>query len=221
VKALVFQIIKKAPFYYRLRNWRSRTRQNAELTAWEQNGKPVPPPHIVKQRTLREYSKEYDLRILVETGTYLGDMIEAVKDDFDRIYSIELSRSLYENALIRFKRAHDVELIHGDSARELERLLSALSQPALFWLDCHYSGGGTAKGEKDTPVFEEVSHILNSKDLGHVIIIDDARCFGNDPAYPSIEDLSSFVRSRRSNVSIAVQDDSIRITPRRESNHAV
>jgi hypothetical protein len=53
----------------------------------------VPPPHIVKQQTLRSYSKKFGLNILVETGTLHGDMVEAMKKDFERIYSIELNRS--------------------------------------------------------------------------------------------------------------------------------
>lgn len=91
--------------------------------------------------------------------------------------------------------------------------MSILDQPALFWLDGHYSGGETAQGEKDTPIYEELDRILDAPDRDHVIIIDDARCFGRDRDYPSIQELSDFVRSRRPNVDIAVQDDSIRIKP--------
>jgi hypothetical protein len=89
-----------------------------------------------------------------------------------------------------------------------------LSQPALFWLDAHYSEGVTARGDKDTPIYEELHLILNAGDIGHVIIIDDARCFGTDPAYPSKEELVEFIRSKKSNVDIAVLDDSIIITPK-------
>ena len=89
----------KTPFYYPLRNWAVKRRCTAELAEWKRKGRPVPPPHIVKQRTLREYSKRYDLRILVETGTYFGDMVEAMRADFDRIYSIELSKDLYEKTM--------------------------------------------------------------------------------------------------------------------------
>jgi hypothetical protein len=95
--------------------------------------------------------------------------------------------------------------------------MKKLDQPALFWLDGHYSSGETAKGDKDTPIYEELKHILNFPGQGHVIVIDDARCFGNAPDYPDIEELSGFVRSRWPEVNIVVQDDSIRITPVRKS----
>ena len=67
-----------------------RMRQIVQIAKWEREGRQIPPPHIVKQRVLREYAKKYGLRILVETGTSTGDMVEAMKTDFDRIYSIEL-----------------------------------------------------------------------------------------------------------------------------------
>jgi hypothetical protein len=214
VKEIVMQVIGKTPFYYPLRNWAVKRRMPAELAEWERKGRPVPPPHIVKQRTLREYSKRFGLRILVETGTYYGDMVEAMRADFDRIYSIELSKDLYETTKKRFKGANNIELIHGDSGNELKRIVNNINQPALFWLDGHYSAGVTARGTRDTPIYEELRHILNSKDMGLVIIIDDARSFGKDSAYPSIEELSRFIKSKRADVDITVQDDSIRITPK-------
>ena len=191
-----------------------KRQQKKEFVEWERKGKPIPPPHIVKQRTLQSYAERYDLKVLVETGTYYGDMVEAMKHVFDHIYSIELSKELFEKAKKRFKGLKHVELIHGDSGIEFRNLMDKINQPALFWLDGHYSGGVTAKGEKETPILEELQQILNAPDRGHVIIIDDARCFGTDPAYPTIEQLYTFIKSKRPNVNIFAQDDSIRITPR-------
>jgi hypothetical protein len=140
-------------------------------------------------------------------------MVQAMKARFDRVYSIELGNDLYEMAARRFKGADNVELIHGDSGAALGSILNKIDQPALFWLDGHYSGGDTARGATDTPIKEELRRILNAADRRHVIIVDDARCFGSEPAYPSIEEVVEFIKSRRPNMDVAVQDDSIRITP--------
>jgi len=207
------QLVKRTPLYQPLRNWAARRRQVREYDAWLRAGRPLPPPHLLKQRTLLAQSERFGLRILVETGTYHGDMVEALKNRFDRIYSIELSRDLYEQAALRFRGVAKIELLQGDSGAELARILPKLDRPALFWLDGHYSAGDTAKGERDTPIFQELRHILGAPDQGHVIVIDDARCFGTDPAYPTIDELSAFIRSRRSNVDITVEDDSIRVIP--------
>lgn len=209
MKQQLKQILNKIFLYHGLES----IKQKYELVAWKIKGRPAPPPHVIKQRAIRAHAKRFGLKCLVETGTYCGDMVEAMKKDFDRIYSIELSDELYEGVKKRFKGEETIELIHGDSGVELQKVINRIDQPALFWLDGHYSAGVTARGDKDTPVYKELEHIFNDKNREHVIIIDDARCFGTDPAYPSLEELGDFVSSKRSDVSITVQDDSIRITP--------
>jgi len=206
-------IIKKITFYYPLQKWVQKRRQMKQIAQWEKNGRPLPPPHAVKQLTLQHYSKRFNLDVLVETGTYYGDMVEAMRGVFSHIYSIELSKELYEKARKRFKGEKYIELIWGDSGVEMEKIMGKLDQPALFWLDGHYSAGETARSDKDTPIYEELNHILNAQDRGNVIIIDDARLFGTDPAYPRREELFDFIKSRRPDVDISVQEDSIRITP--------
>ena len=118
------------------------------------------------------------MKVLVETGTYLGDMIQAMRPHFDQIYSIELSDALFEKARQRFESAKNVNLVHGDSGIQLPNVLKELKQPALFWLDGHYSEGFTAKGDKETPIYDELNWIVSVPERRHVIIIDDARCFG-------------------------------------------
>jgi hypothetical protein len=213
------------PLYDSLRGWVVRRREETERAErerteekaraeWQRGDGLLVPSAEVKQQALRSYAESHQLKVLVETGTYYGDMVEAMRDVFERIYSIELSRELHEKARERFKGAEHIELICGDSSVELGQIMRTLDQPALFWLDGHYSGGETAQGDKDTPIREELSRILDAPDRGHVIIIDDARCFGRDRDYPSIRELSDLVRSKRPDVDIEVQNDSIRITPR-------
>jgi hypothetical protein len=213
MKQLLKEIIKMTPLFTPLRNWAIANSQKKELIEWERKGRPVPPPHIFKQRTIKAFAEKFGLEILVETGTCYGDMVEAMKGNFRQIYSIELSKELYEAAKKRFERDTAVEIIHGDSGIVLENLVERIDKPALFWLDGHYSAGETAKGDKDTPIFEELNHILKRQHSKDVVIIDDARCFGNDPAYPSIEDLGNFIKSQKPDVNISVEYDSIRIAP--------
>lgn len=211
--AMLEKLLEITPLYHPLRNRSQKRKQQAEYDSWVQSGRRLPVPHLAKQLTLREYAQEYSLKILVETGTYRGDMVEALKDDFDRIYSIELSEYLYHKAVKRFRSDRNVHLLRGDSGIELGHLMDRITVPALFWLDGHYSAGVTAKGEKDTPIFEELQHILKQCDQRHVILIDDARCFGSDPAYPSVRELHEFIMTLRNDVAFEVEDDSIRITP--------
>ena len=206
---------RKLPFYWRFKNASFNKRQQRKLAEWEAAGHPVPPPHIVKQNTLKAYATEFGLKVLVETGTYHGDMVEAMKPHFERIYSIELSREFFEGAKERFKSDKHVELLCGDSGHELASLVKRLSGPALFWLDGHYSAGHTALGENITPIFLELQHILETK-KPHVVVIDDARLFGTHSGYPAFDEVKQFVLSLDPAREITVADDSIRITPRRQ-----
>ena len=84
-----------------------------QLAEWEKNGKPLPPPHIVKQMAIEEYRKKFHAEILVETGTYLGDMVEAQRNRFKKIYSIELSERLFKKAKKRFKAFPNIKILHA------------------------------------------------------------------------------------------------------------
>ena len=53
--------------------------------AWEKQGRPSPPPHIIKEELIRDYAKTFNTQILIETGTYLGDMVHAMKKSFSHI----------------------------------------------------------------------------------------------------------------------------------------
>ena len=82
--------------------------------------------------------------------------------------------------------------MQGDSGNVLNQLVPELNSAALFWLDGHYSGGQTAKGEKECPIYEELKSILASS-LEHIVLIDDARLFIGQHDYPTIEELKDFV----------------------------
>ena len=77
------QIVKKITRFFPCRKWLKKHRQTKEIAKWEKGGKPLPPPHAVKQQTLQHYSERFGLKILVETGTYHGDMVEAMRELFN------------------------------------------------------------------------------------------------------------------------------------------
>jgi len=185
---------------------------NMQLAEWEKKGRPAPPPHIVKQMTIKEYSQKYNTGILVETGTYLGEMVEAQLANFSRIISIELSKKFHKLAKQKFRKHAHVELLQGDSGIKLGEVVPSLSEPALFWLDGHYSGGKTARGEKDCPVPEELKIILKS-DLPHVILIDDARLFTGTQDYPDITSIKQIIKAGNREYALETKDDIIRLTP--------
>lgn len=178
---------------------------------WIKTGKPVPSPHIVKQHTVKEFAKRFGLTIFIETGTYQGDMVYAVKNKFEEICSIELGMELYKSAKIRFAEGKHITILQGNSGEILEQVLSKVNKPCLFWLDGHYSAGITVKGDLETPIEKELFHISRHKfKRNHVILIDDARCFTGQGDYPSIQSLKEWAILEGFH-NFEIKDDIIRI----------
>ena len=178
---------------------------------WNRKGNPIPAPDVVKQRTVKEYAKISSVETFIETGTYLGDMVNAVMDTFNKIYSIELDKTLYEQAKKKFSKHHNISIFHGDSSKVLPVILADISEPCLFWLDGHYSGGITAKGDFNTPIMQELNCILDHTIRGHVILIDDAREFNGYNDYPTIEELKKRIFKKYPDWKFDIKDDIIRI----------
>ena len=181
--------------------------------AWEAAGRPVPPPHIVKQWTVKHYGEGFSLRTFIETGTYLGEMVQAVKASFKTVLSIELEPLLYERAKTLFAQDDHVTIHYGDSGVILADLLASIKHPCLFWLDGHWTGGPVhaARGQQDTPILQELGHILGHRVKNHVILIDDARLFNGTNDYPSLEQLRETVSRHDSALGFHVENDIIRI----------
>jgi hypothetical protein len=210
-KKLVQKILNRLTPQCIINNKRKSLDQK-EFEVWTKKGSPVPPPHLVKQKAIKEYQEKTGNVYLIETGTYLGDMVEAQKKNFKKIYSIELSDFLQKKAQKRFKRNKNIKIVLGDSGKVLPQILENIYEPAIFWLDGHYSAGVTAKGDKECPIFEELNAIFKSKKLDHVLLIDDARLFTGKGDYPTIEELTQFVKSKNERYQLEVKDDIIRYT---------
>jgi hypothetical protein len=75
-----------------------------------------------------------------------------------------------------------------------------VQEPALFWLDGHYSGGETARGAQGSPIIAELETVFSRK-LDDVVLIDDIRCFTGFDGYPSLADLKALVAARRPDYS--------------------
>ena len=181
-----------------------------QLLEWEKNGRPAPPPHIIKQMTIQEYQQKYHCNVLVESGTFRGDMVEAQKNFFKKIISIELAGGLYEKAKHKFRKNRNVEILQGDSSEVLSSVMKNMTEPAIFWLDGHYSAGETAKGSTECPIYKELDCILDAKPLNHVILIDDARDFTGKGDYPAIDTLTAYIKNKSKGYQLSVENDIIR-----------
>ena len=196
-----------------LRERRFRARMRQVETEWTVRGRPVPPPDSVKHAVILGMAKRYQAQTLVETGTFYGDTIFALRNAFREIHSIELAPELFAHNQRALGHLTQIYLHQGDSASVLPGLLPRLPGPVVFWLDGHFCAGPSARGRGDTPISEELGAIFARPPAADVVLIDDARLFDGTNDYPPLERLRTYCRIQRPKSEFAVQDDIIRVAP--------
>ena len=162
-----------------------------------------------RQGLVKTYARRFGLKVFVETGTFLGDMVEAVRHDFEKVYSIELDPRLYRAAKFRFRRFPNVWILYGDSAEVLPKLMERVHVPCLFWLDAHFLS--PRLGSKQPPLERELQTISEHPVRGHVVLVDDARFLNDTAGFPAVETAHSLFPDSH----FFVKDDVLRITPAR------
>lgn len=179
---------------------------------WILRGKPVRSPHLLKQRTVRDYARRYGLNVLIETGTYYGEMVAAMKDRFGDIYSVEFDPQLAQRAQNKFSYLPHVHVLQGDSQKAIPELLKTLREPALFWLDAGYYGWAGLHGNEQR-LTSELEAILSHSIKKHVILMDDARGLNGENGSPTVPELKQRIEAEFPGRSFEVKYDILRITP--------
>jgi len=194
-------------FGHRVRTAIRRCLRRITYLRWLLGG-PLDDAHsFAKRARLCALAEEFACSTFVETGTYLGDTVAAMRRHFARVLSVELSPELYQDARRRFSRSRNVSLFHGDSSKVLPSMLYEIVGRALFWLDGHYSGAGTAKGISECPLSAELAAIRSLARRDHVIVIDDARFLGEHADYPSLEVVRGQMLEINPQYHILLEDD--------------
>ena len=172
-------------------------------------GRYRPAPHAVKMRILKSWLPDVAGMTLIETGTFRGDTVLALRHIFKRVISIEIDPALYEVAKSRFAGARNIDLVFGDCVVELPKILSSLDGRAAFWLDGHWSGGVTGRGDEDDPVLLSLNQIGSHPNKNHVLFIDDARTFEGGSSAPDLIEVLSAIRAINADYIIRVHNDII------------
>jgi hypothetical protein len=202
------KLLRRAPFYSTIK----ALGHYPDYWYWILRGKPQRSPHLLKQKTVQRYGEKFGLRILIETGTYYGEMVSAIRPRFDAIYSIEQNPELASRATIEFAKYPHIRIIQGDSQTALPELLKSLDKPALFWLDAGYYGWSGLQGDKQR-LGVELDAILRHPIQEHVILMDDAHGLNGENGALTIEELTNRIHNEFPDREVEVALDIVRITP--------
>lgn len=155
----------------------------------------------------------------IETGTFEGRTAAWAAEHFERVTTIEYSRSLYATASQKYANLSNIEFAFGDSRTALRSLAPTLGHTAMFWLDSHFSGGATYGESDECPLLRELDAL---RDCGqtHVLMIDDARLFSSPPPaplrmeqWPALPQVFDAIRALDPRYYIVVIDDAIVAVP--------
>lgn len=138
------------------------------------------------------YNTNFNCCNFVETGTGKGTgLSHALKYSFEKLYSIEYVKELYEECILKFNDDR-LTLINDNSLNGLEKVLEELDErPTLFWLDAHFPGADFHFNDYDhmkeeqslhMPLVEELQMIHKQrKHCSDVFILDDLQLYQEGP----------------------------------------
>jgi hypothetical protein len=192
-----------------------------------------------KVNLLAEYLERYPHRYVVETGIYLGwgstmrlPNVEAIPYLFLIDYQDANCQEAYEWLRHHRFNCHyldcnwpaeswparlavdtDTLVVRGRSEDAMPRLMRYIDKPAFFWLDAHEPG-------TDCPLWAELNAVIaldgHSRlpygwvQSEHVVLIDDARLYGDGP-WPPLEEV--ITRCAR-HWDVSLLQDVVRCVPR-------
>lgn len=179
------------------------------VRGWLSGDPLVGPTARAKRRHLAMLLRDRGHRIFVEAGTYRGGTTAFFAKRAERVITVELHDGLYEAAKNRFAHSPNVTLIKGDALVEIPKAVAACESPPLVFLDGHFSGPGTARGEMVEPAELTLRALAEVSPPGTTVVVDDMRLFGSRPSFPELDAVTAAARAAFPSAKIHAGIDSI------------
>lgn len=130
---------------------------------------------------VKSLSEKYNLKVLVETGTFAGESALWAANEGLVVHTIEADNDKRTSLIDLFSDKPNIHFYCADSAIYLGKILKGLEKPALIFLDAHDS----PDIDSNQTVLKEIEAIRKCK-TKHIVMIDDARLFGTGD-WPTIQ----------------------------------
>lgn len=130
----------------------------------------------LNQSFLKNLKDYFNPHYFFETGTFGGITTIRAAQVFSEVYTVELSQEYFIRNINRFQSITNIHAYLGESSKILSDTLSSINgSQGMFFLDAHYSSPGTARGDKNTPLLDEI-RVIGIRSPHSIILIDDLRC---------------------------------------------
>ncbi len=124
--------------------------------------------------------------VFVESGTFKGKTTRWALDRFNAVHTIELSPSLYADA-VEVLGPLGAQCHYGDTRDVLPMLAREITEPAVWFLDAHWCLKGdqwaVAGKAEPLPLADELGALARRR-YGDRIIVDDVASVGRDDYQP-------------------------------------
>jgi len=146
--------------------------------------------------------KHYYCSTFVETGTFKGKTSVWASKHFEKIFTVEYSKALFDDVVTQYGHIENINFLFGDSRLHLKNIVNKLSNSSIFWLDAHWHGKNSYGSEDQCPIIDEI-RIIRSSPINHIILIDDASLFLSPPPighninqWPTIDQLLGVLHNK-------------------------
>ena len=126
---------------------------------------------------LTRFFKRRRPRLAVETGVLFGQTTALLAQHFDHVYAVELSGDMITEARRRYPHLKNIHYWQGDSADVIPKLVTAIDETCLWYLDAHWFNRSGVVGKGKFPLFAELDAI-RERQQPDIIVVDDVISFG-------------------------------------------
>jgi hypothetical protein len=109
------------------------------------------------------FKKRYNIKTIIETGTWIGNTTELLSYIFDKVITIEIDPQFYIDAS-RLDKLQNVTRLLGDSSEWLEKIYLYDKEYTLIFLDAHSFGHGC-------PLNQELEALIKNTSINKKLIL--------------------------------------------------
>lgn len=119
---------------------------------------------IIAEYEFIKLKKKFDIKNVVETGSYVFSTTKWLCENFDLVYTYENNEHFYGVGVDKVRTFTNVRAFLEDSISGLQKLKDKLPEPTIFFLDAHW-------GEY-CPLLDELD-VISTLNTTPIIVIHD------------------------------------------------